>query len=72
MDYPLTETGLTDDYRQYFKPVPSGRLNDLFDEYAAQRARIDQVGAIMRGDLGGVVSYFIEGNAGDERTHRSR
>ena len=56
----------------FFVPIASDLLDGLLGQYQAARRHIDQLGALVsRGDLANVVHYFIEGNAGDDRLHRS-
>jgi hypothetical protein len=55
----------------FFAPTPTSLIDALLGEYAARRAQVDQLADLVAGDLGNVVHYFIEGNAGDERLHRS-
>lgn len=56
----------------FFAPAPTDMLDGLLGQYRQARQRIEQLGAIINGgELGEVVQYFIEGNAGDERMHRS-
>lgn len=60
------------DDQPFFAPAPTGVLDRLIGEYQAARANIERLAAIvMGGEFGNVVAYFIEGNAGDERMHRS-
>lgn len=55
----------------FFAPAPTDLVEELLAQYQLQRARIDQLAALVAGDLGNVVHYFIEGNAGDDRFQRS-
>ena len=60
------------DETPFFAPVASDLLDSLLGQYQAARRQIDQLGAIVNGgELGNVVHYFIEGNAGDDRFHRT-
>lgn len=60
-----------DDGRQFFAPVASDLVDGLLGEYQTRRRQVDQLAAVVAGDLGNAVHYFIEGNAGDDRMHRS-
>ena len=56
----------------FFAPVATDLLDGLLGQYQASRRHIEQLGALVNGgDLANVVHYFIEGNAGDDRLHRS-
>jgi len=55
----------------FFAPAPSDLVDGLVGEYKVRRAQCQQLAELVRGQLGNVVHYFIEGNAGDERFHRS-
>ena len=60
------------DETPFFAPVASDLLDSLLGQYQAARRHIDELGAIVNGgELGNVVHYFIEGNAGDDRFHRT-
>lgn len=59
-----------DDGREFFAPVASDLVDGLLGEYQTRRRQIEQLAAIVAGDLGNAVHYFIEGNAGDERMQR--
>jgi len=52
----LVETG------EFFAPTPHGLVDGLLGEYQARRAQIEQVAELFKGDIGGVVSYFLDGN----------
>jgi hypothetical protein len=69
MSADLVET--IDDTTPFFAPCSSDVVDRLIAEYQARRKQIDQMAAIAQGELGNVIHYFIEGNAGDERLHRS-
>lgn len=56
---------------QFFAPASFDLIDGLLGQYQVARKNIDQLADMVAGDLGGVVSYFIEGNAGDQRVHRS-
>lgn len=56
---------------QFFAPAAHDLIDGLLGQYQQARRRIDQLAELIAGDLGNVVHYFIEGNAGDERFHRS-
>jgi predicted RNA methylase len=60
-----------DDAPAFFAPVSSDLIDGLLGQYRFARQHIDQLAGLMAGDLGNVVHYFIEGNAGDDRLHRS-
>ncbi len=55
----------------FYAPVSSDAIDRLLGEYRDRRTRITQLGDLMAGSLGGVIHYFIEGNAGEERSYRS-
>lgn len=61
---------LVDEAAKFFAPVSSDLIDGLLGQYQQARKQIDQMVAIIGGELGNVVHYFIEGNAGDERFHR--
>lgn len=62
---------LVDD-NPFFAPVSTDLLDSLIGQYQAARANIIKLGELMNGgELGNVAHYFIDGNAGDERLHRS-
>lgn len=56
---------------EFFAPTSTSLVDSLLAEYRARRQQVDQLHALMGGEFGNVVHYFIEGNAGDERTHRT-
>lgn len=56
---------------QFFAPVSADLIDGLIGQYQQARQRIDQLAALAGGDLGNVIHYFIEGNCGDDRLHRS-
>ena len=62
---------LVEDTTPFFAPTSTDMLDGLLGEYQQRRREIDQLAGLMRGDLGNVVHYFIEGNAGNENLHRS-
>lgn len=55
----------------FFAPAPTDLVDGLVGEYKLRRAQCSQLAQLVSGELGNVVHYFIEGNAGDERFHRS-
>lgn len=57
--------------RDFFAPVESDLIDGLIGQYQAARRNIDRLSELIDGDLGNVVHYFIEGNAGDDSFHRS-
>jgi hypothetical protein len=59
---------LLDDAREFFAPVSSDVIDGLLGQYQQKRAHIDVVSGIVAGDMGGVISYFIEGNK-DRASH---
>jgi hypothetical protein len=65
------EVDLVDDDAQFFAPSSSDLLDGLLGEYRLRRQQIDQLAAIIGGDIGNAVHYFIQGNAGDDQLHRS-
>lgn len=65
------EFELVDD-AAFFAPVASDLIDSLLGQYIAQRLNIDKLAALMNGgDLANVVHYFIDGNCGDDKLHRS-
>lgn len=70
-DIERAEVELVDDSAKFFAPVSSDVLDGLLGEYQQRRSQIDQLAALVHGDLGNVVHYFIGGNAGNEQVHRS-
>lgn len=57
---------------EFFAPVSSDVFNTLIGEYNATRAKILELADIATGHaFNTAMGYFIEGNAGDERMHRS-
>lgn len=60
-----------DDAPAFFAPVSSDLIDSLLGQYNVARQHIDQLAGLVAGGLGDVVHYFIEGNAGDDRLHRS-
>jgi hypothetical protein len=55
----------------FFAPVATDLIEGLLAEYEARKRQVLQLHAVVTGELGNAVHYFIEANAGDERTHRS-
>lgn len=55
----------------FFAPVATDLVDSLIGQYKKSRQHIDQLAAIVDGELGNVVSYFIEGNCGEERFQRA-
>lgn len=43
-------------------PAQHGMVNALVAEYRQKREQIEQVAGLFKGDLGGVVGYFVRGN----------
>jgi methylase of polypeptide subunit release factors len=58
-----------DDAPQFFAPAPTGALDSLFGRYEAARLRIVRLAETMEGELGGVFSYFVDGNTDKDRRH---
>lgn len=56
---------------QFFAPVSTSLIDQLLAEYRARRSQVERLADLVAGDLGNAVHYFIEGNAGDDRFHRS-
>ncbi|MGF6603329.1 putative RNA methylase [Paraburkholderia sp. GAS448] len=57
---------------EFFAPVSSDVFNTLIGEYNATRAKIIELADVATGHaFSTAMAYFIEGNAGDERMHRS-
>jgi hypothetical protein len=46
------------------------QITDLLSKHAAERECIGRLAALVAGELGEAVKYFIEGNAGDQQFHR--
>lgn len=59
------------DDNPFFAPVSTDVIDGLIGQYQHARKQIEQVAAIVAGDLGNVMHYFIDGNCGDDRLHRS-
>lgn len=59
------------DPNEFFAPMETDAIDGLIGQYQLARTRIDEVAGLVAGELGSVISFFIEGNAGDERLHRS-
>jgi len=60
------------DESPFFAPAATDLLDPLLGQYQAQRQHIQRLAEIVSGgELGNVVHYFIEGNCGDDRLHRS-
>lgn len=60
------------DDNPFFAPVTADLLDPILAQYKAQRVNINRLAdVVMGGDLGNVVHYFIEGNAGDDQLHRT-
>lgn len=65
------EIELVDPSAEFFAPASSDAIDALLGRYQVARRHCEQIAEIARGELGGALGYFIEGNAGDERLHRS-
>lgn len=65
------EVSVVDGSAPFFAPTPTDLIDGLLAEYRARRLQIDELAAVVGGSLGNVMHYFLEGNAGDESTHRS-
>lgn len=50
------------DVEQFFAPSSTDMVDGLIGQYRQARNRIENVAEIMAGELGGVVSYFVNGN----------
>jgi predicted RNA methylase len=59
---------IVDDAREFFAPVSSDVIDGLLGQYQQKRGHIDTVAGIVAGEVGGVISYFIEGNK-DRASH---
>lgn len=70
-DLTHAEFEVMDGAAPFFAPVPSDVIDSLIGQYNRARVNIDSVCEIVAGELGNVLHYFLEGNCGDERTHRS-
>ncbi len=57
------------DDEPFFAPAPSDLFDSLVNQYRASRKRIEEVAAIVAGDLyAGVMDYFVRGNcSADDR-----
>lgn len=55
----------------FFAPASADIFDGLLGEYRLRRAQCEQVAGVAAGELGNVIHYFIEGNAGEDRLHRS-
>lgn len=53
------------DSSEFFAPMASDLIDGLVGQYKMERSRIDQLAAVVAGELGGVVHYFIDGNRSD-------
>lgn len=56
---------IVDETREFFAPVSSDVIDGLIGQYQQKRAQIDTVAGIMAGEMGGVISHFIDGNRDD-------
>lgn len=59
------------DFGQFFAPAPTDLFTGLLSQYRGMRQKIEQVGKLFEGDLGGVVGYFISGNSTTDRGYSS-
>lgn len=50
---------------EFFAPSSTDMVDGLIGQYRMARNRVEKVAEIMAGELGGVVSYFIDGNKSD-------
>ena len=71
LDTSLAEMEVVDDSAQFFAPTNTDLIDSLLGEYDQARGRIDTVAALVAGDLGNVMPYFLEGNTEDDRTRSS-
>ncbi len=55
----------------FFAPVATDAIDELLSQYRSARMKIDEVAKMVNSDLGSVIGYFIQGNAGDEMLHRT-
>ncbi|ACD21583.1 DUF4942 domain-containing protein [Paraburkholderia phytofirmans] len=68
----MTEVFDAGESNQFFAPVTSDVFDSLLGQYNATRARIIELAEFATGNqYRSAMSCFIEGNAGDERFHRS-
>lgn len=51
------------DQEEFFAPSTSDFVDGMISQYTHQKSQIEQVAAIMAGEHGGVVDYFITANA---------
>lgn len=56
---------IVDDAREFFAPVSSDVIDGLIGQYQQKRTQIDAVAGIVAGEMGGAISYFIDGNRDD-------
>lgn len=50
---------------EFFAPVSTDAIAMLVAQYDAMRARVEQIAAIVTGEMAAAMHYFIEGNGGD-------
>ncbi len=62
---------IADDPAEFFPPVDPDFVAALLTEYAVWRERVEKVSALFGGELGGVVRYFVDGNAQDGNAYSS-
>jgi hypothetical protein len=51
----------------FFAPTTSDLFDNLLAQYQVARNRIDQVAALFKGELGGVIHYFLEAYRSSDR-----
>lgn len=56
---------IVDDAAEFFAPVSHDVINTMLGKYQQQRQYIDQIAGIATGDMGGAISWFIDGNRDD-------
>jgi hypothetical protein len=67
VDDSVIQYEIVDDAREFFAPVSSDVIDGLLGQYQQHRRHIDHIAGIASGDMGGAITYFIEGNKADHR-----
>jgi len=47
----------------FFAPVSTDAITSMVAQYDAGRARIEQIAAVVTGEMASAMAYFLEGNA---------
>lgn len=58
---------LVDDSREFFAPTSSDMIDGLLSQYQSMRARIEQIAAMIDGEMSAAVEYFLDGNRDRDR-----